>query len=227
MLAYHGCDITVRDRLVKGALARLTPSSNRYDWLGKGVYFVEGDAERALSFARRSSLQSDKLLSARPIVTPAVVGAVLRVSHCWDMTKVAGREDYQWALEELRSVSASCGRAMPVNRPVGPLDEVTLIRGLDCAVFNMGHEARARDGLPAFQLVRAAFYQGRPIIESSEFRSGTHIQLALVDQRCVVGWFLPEGLGSSLLSEAELAHADAAMLRAVRARTATKPRVRA
>ncbi len=116
---------------------------------------------------------------------------------------------------------------MPINRPADVHDDETLIRGLDCAVFNMGHEVRERDGIEPIQLVRAAFYQGRPILDGGEFRSGTHLQLALRDPQCVIGWFLPEGVGSALLTEAELREADAAMARAIRARTASKPRVRA
>jgi hypothetical protein len=226
-LAYHGCDITVRDRLVKGALAHLTPSANRYDWLGDGVYFFEGDAERALNFAQASQRQASKLYSARPIVSPAVVGAVLCTSRCWDMTTMTGRREYQVAFEELRQSQELNGRPMPINRPADGEDESILLRGLDCATFNMGHRIRARDGLPAHQLVRAAFYQGRPVVDSSEFRSGTHLQLALVDPECLIGWFLPRELGSGLLSEQELQEADAAMARAIRARTANKPRVRA
>lgn len=227
ILAYHGCDITVRDRLIKGQLPRLTPSSNRYDWLGEGVYLFEGDAGRAMEFARAACHQSAKLLSVRPIVTPAVVGAILCVSRCWDMTTVDGRRDYVMAHARLRDAQDTAGRPMPTNRPSDAFDEDTLIRGLDCAVFNVGHEMRARDGSPPIQLVRAAFYQGRPILDGTEFRTGTHLQLALRDQQCVIGWFLPEGVGSSLLSEAELKEADVAMARAMRARTAGKPRVRA
>ncbi|WP_343627545.1 hypothetical protein [Roseateles sp.] len=54
VIAYHGCDVTVRDRLIRGTLRQLSPSANRYDWLGSGVYFFEGDAERALDFATTS-----------------------------------------------------------------------------------------------------------------------------------------------------------------------------
>ncbi|WP_431258953.1 hypothetical protein ACQ86G_01270 [Roseateles chitinivorans] len=227
IIAYHGCDITVRDRLVKGHLPRLTPSSNRYDWLGEGVYFFEGDAQRAMEFAEAACLQSSKLLSARPIVTPSVAGVILCVWRCWDMTTVGGRQDYLEAHDELRKVVSATGRSMPINRSADALDEETLIRGLDCAVFNMGPEMREREGLGPVQLLRAAFYQGRPILDGSEFRVGTHLQLALRDPQCVIGWFLPEGVGSALLSEAELLEADAAMARAIRARTANKPRVRA
>ena len=80
VLAYHGCDVSTRDRLVRGTLPHLAPSANRYDWLGGGVYFFEGDAERALSFAKSASMQPARHLSARPVVSPSVVGAVLCVS---------------------------------------------------------------------------------------------------------------------------------------------------
>ncbi|HEY1398849.1 hypothetical protein [Roseateles sp.] len=227
ILAYHGCDVTVRDRLVKGLLARLKPSTNRYDWLGDGVYFFEGDAERALSFAESARRESEKLLSARPIVTPAVVGAVLSVSRCWDMTTMSGRRAYRSATDELRVAQDLRGRPMPVNRAADAEDETVLLRALDCAVFNIGHEMRERERQLPYQLVRAAFYQGKPVVDGAEFREGTHLQLALRDPRCVIGWFLPEGVGSALLNEAELREADAAMARAIRARTANKPRVRA
>ncbi len=226
VLAYHGCDVTVRDRLVKGALAGLTPSSNRYDWLGDGVYFFEGDAKRALSFAQAAQRQTDKFYSARPIVTPSVVGAVLCITRCWDMTTTDGRWEYRMAFDELRQLRTSMGRAMPVNGPAHEGDDALLLRGLDCAVFNMGHRIRERDGLLSHQLVRAAFYQGRPVIEASEFREGTHLQLAVRDPQCVLGWFLPEGVGSAVLSELELQEADAALALAVGARTASKPRRR-
>ncbi len=227
ILAYHGCDITVRDRLVKGTLARLKPSVNCYDWLGDGVYFFEGDAERAFGFADASHRAAEKLLSARPIVTPSVVGAVLAVSRCWDMTTVSGQRIYQSALAELRVSRDLCGRPMPVNRAADLEDETVLLRGLDRAVFNIGHQMLERDGQPPFQMVRAAFYQGRPIVDGGEFRSGTHLQLALRDQQCVIGWFLPKGVGSALLSDRELVEAEAAMTRALGARTANKPRMRA
>ncbi|MGY8524630.1 hypothetical protein [Paracidovorax citrulli] len=45
LVAYHGCDIVVRDTLVAGKLAALRHSRNKYDWLGPGSYFFEGDSE--------------------------------------------------------------------------------------------------------------------------------------------------------------------------------------
>ena len=55
LIAYHGCDATTRDDLVTGAIPCLAQSRNRYDWLGPGAYFFEGDDRRALKFAMFNS----------------------------------------------------------------------------------------------------------------------------------------------------------------------------
>lgn len=226
VIAYHGCDVTVRDRLIRGTLRQLSPSANRYDWLGSGVYFFEGDAERALDFATTSCDGPQKLLSARPIVNPAVVGCVLCVSRWWDMTTLEGRRSYLNALSDLQACQSHAGRPMPINEAASADDGSTLLRRLDCAVFNIGHLTRSQQGLPSYQAVRAAFYQGKPVTDTSEFRAGIHLQIALRDPRCVLGWFLPEDVGPALLSDSELSVADAELVEAIRLRSALKPRVR-
>jgi hypothetical protein len=44
LVAYHGCDITVRDSLVTGRIV-IRDIRNEYDWLGSGSYFYEGDPQ--------------------------------------------------------------------------------------------------------------------------------------------------------------------------------------
>jgi hypothetical protein len=39
VLAYHGCDLAVGERLLDGDAFK--PSNNDYDWLGPGIYFWE------------------------------------------------------------------------------------------------------------------------------------------------------------------------------------------
>jgi hypothetical protein len=46
---------------------------------------------------------------------------------------------------------------------------------------------------PPFQAVRAAFHQGEMVAPTSGFHMSTHIQIALRDNSCVLGWFLPKG----------------------------------
>ena len=99
VVAYHGCDITVRDDLVTGKLSHLTHSKNRYDWLGPGAYFFENDLERAYLFAKASAGAPEQLYTAKPIATPAVIGAVLNISNWLDMTHQEGIQLFKEADE--------------------------------------------------------------------------------------------------------------------------------
>jgi hypothetical protein len=226
ILAYHGCDISVRDRLVRGELAKLNASANKYDWLGPGTYFFENDCARARHFARSSFEDPDKHYTKQPIAQPAVVGAVLRVSRWLDMTTQEGMGNWMAAYETLVVDRRREDKPMPENERVDEQDEVVLLRQLDNAVFTLLPKVRAGSNLPEIQAVRGAFYQGKPLASSSsEFREHTHVQIALIDPRCVQAWFLPAG--DRLLSDEELLEAQALLAEAKAQRTRDKPRTRA
>ncbi|MES2160633.1 MAG: hypothetical protein V4476_05720 [Pseudomonadota bacterium] len=195
LVAYHGCDITTRDDLVSGKLAYLDHSKNPYDWLGPGAYFFEGDAERALMFANASHNNPAKMYTAKPIGTPAVVGAVLRVQHWLDMTTQDGINEFILAYPALLVGLAATGSPVPKNAAASEDDADIILRKLDNAVFTFIHDIRANSSpqLSSFQAVRGAFYQGAEVAPKSGFRVGTHVQIALRDNSCVVGWFLPKG----------------------------------
>lgn len=224
VVAYHGCDATVRDRLVKGELKELTPSANKYDWLGPGIYFFENDLERARQFAQAAHQNPTKLYTKTPIATPAVVGAVVRISRWLDMTTQFGLANWVAAYKSLQSSQRKAGKEMPRNEPADGEDATVLLRQLDCAVFTTLHQMREEDGLPDMQAVRAAFYQGQPLASStSEFREQTHVQIALRDANCVVGWFLPPG--DKILTSTAYDAAQERLEAAKRERTASKRRV--
>lgn len=42
VLGFHGCDASVGEAVLSGK-KWLEPSENRYDWLGSGIYFWEGN----------------------------------------------------------------------------------------------------------------------------------------------------------------------------------------
>jgi len=203
LVAYHGCDITTRDDLVSGKLAHLDHSKNPYDWLGPGAYFFEGDAERALMFANASHNNPTKMYTARPIGTPAVVGAVLSVQRWLDMTTQEGIHEFTLAYPALLSGLAATGSPVPKNAAAGEDDADIILRKLDNAVFTFIHDIRANSSppSPSFQAVRGAFYQGAEVAPKSGFRAGTHVQIALRDNSCVEGWFLARG--NKLLNEAQ------------------------
>lgn len=223
-LAYHGCDVSVRDQLVRGSLSGLTASKNRYDWLGPGSYFFVNDPARALHFAHASRDNPDKNYTRQPIVRPAVVGAVLCVSRWLDMTTQEGMGNWLSAYETLVEERGAAGKKMPENKKADDEDEVVLLRQLDNAVFTLLPKVRAASKLPEIQAVRGAFYQGKPLADSSsEFREHTHVQIALIDSTCVQGWFLPPG--ELLLSDGDLAQAQANLTAAKQDKSNTKPRV--
>ena len=187
-----------RDALVSGRLARLDQSQNKYDWLGPGVYFFENDPERALRFAEASQQHPDRLYTKQPIVTPAVVGAVLRVQHWLDMTTQSGITEFANAYEALSQVK----QQLPTNRQARSDDRDFILRQLDNAVFTYLHEFRRERAMLEYQVVRGAFPQGDDVNPHSGFRRDSHIQLALRDQACVVGWFLPSD--AKLLTQEDL-----------------------
>lgn len=103
-----------------------------------------------------------------------------------------------------------------------------VLRQLDNAVFTYLHgvrdDRRQNDSLVSeYQVVRGAFPQGTEVNPNSGFRRDSHIQLAVREQRCVAGWFLPPG--AALLPTDQLADREAE-LAAAKARF-RKPRRRA
>lgn len=224
LVAYHGCDITTRDDLVSGHLKHLNHSANRYDWLGPGAYFFEGDVERALLFAQTSHANPAKRFSAKPIATPAVVGAVLDVQYWLDMTMQTGIKEFSAAYQAMAEGLRMANAPIPANRKAHETDTDVLYRALDNAVFQWIHQRRESQlpALPPFQAVRAAFPQGEKIAPTSGFNARTHIQIALRDNACVVGWFLP--LDAELLSPQQYIDAKERMDAAVAKNK--KPRIR-
>ncbi len=85
VLGYHGCDQRVGEQLLSGVAFK--PSNNDYDWLGPGIYFWEANPLRGLEFAREVSKRT-----ASKISKPFVIGAVIDVGLCLDLTTSNGLE---------------------------------------------------------------------------------------------------------------------------------------
>jgi hypothetical protein len=216
LLAYHGCDASTRDDLVTRRLSTLEHSRNEYDWHGPGIYFFEGDPQRALGFAKASARRPEAMFTKRPIATPAVVGAVICAHSCLDMTVQKGLDEFEQTLEQLESL----GTPLAVNEPNRPL-----LRKLNNQVFTSLHAVRSALHYAPYQLVRGAFVQGAPLGDShSGFNRDNHIQIALCDPNAILGWFVPKG--DRLMTTTEYVDARAA-LNALPIGAARKPRRRA
>ena len=180
VLGYHGCDERVKERLLSGAPFR--PSNNDYDWLGPGIYFWEANPSRALEFAAEASVRPPS-----KIQKPSVIGAIIDLGLCLDLTTSSSLEWVKIAYGSLVEVTQAAGLDLPKNSG----DE--LKRNLDCAVIRRLHTILEIEGLPAIDSVKGVFNEGKPAYPGSGFREKTHIQLAVCNSQCIKGVFrVPE-----------------------------------
>ena len=175
VLGFHGCTSEVAERLVLRQ-DHFKPSENSYDWLGHGIYFWLEDPLRACEWAQRHVRNDGD-------GQPAVIGGVIDLGRCLDLTTMAGIEAVQSGYEALKAIFHSgltskdvrkagldfllpyfdeTGGCMPENEPADEKDGDRLIRRLDCAVINMTCRIHEEKNYP-FDTVKGVFSRaGRP-----------------------------------------------------------------
>lgn len=173
VLGYHGCDAEVAERLLAGDPFRF--SLNEYDWLGSGAYFWENDAKRGLQWANEA-------VGRGRVRQPAVVGAVIDLGLCLDLTTQSSLEVIRTAFTGLKRLTDELGEDLVRN-----LDD--LRRPLDNAVFNYLYESMPE---PKFQTVRGMFTEGGELYPGAGIRAKTHVQIAVRDVACIRGVFRPQ-----------------------------------
>jgi hypothetical protein len=176
VLGYHGCDRQVGERILLGKPFR--PSNNDYDWLGPGVYFWEANPQRGLDFAQETAARKRSNIGE-----PFVIGAVIELALCLDLTTSAGIEWVKIAYDSL-AASAAVGK---VELPRNSADR--LRRNLDCAVIRRLHSILEAQALPAVDTVRGVFTEGRPVYPDAGFDAKTHIQIAVRNLDSIKGVF--------------------------------------
>jgi hypothetical protein len=188
--AITGFHATRRD-VVEALLAQPAawmPSSNAYDWLGRGIYFWEGDAVRGLQFVS----------TRKPGTDAEVIGADIELGNCLDLTTQRGVKVLRKAYLELRRLYRTERRKLPVN---GGKGRDKPLRWLDCAVVNYAVLAAQEDGAP-FDTVRAAFPEGEPIYPGAMLTEHAHIQVAVVNPSAIRAVFRPAERGYAVGVEA-------------------------
>jgi len=180
VLGYHGCDESVAAKLVAGEA--FVPSRNDYDWLGDGIYFWEANPRRGLEFAEEVK---DREGAHSTIKTPAVVGAVIDLRLCLDLSTSAGVTEVRSAYRSFASGMQLAGQTMPNNR--GGRDLV--LRDLDRAVIEHLHAVRQRDEFPDIDTVRAFYFEGDRLFPDAGFFEKTHVQICVRDPGCIHGVF--------------------------------------
>ncbi|MEO7312890.1 MAG: hypothetical protein ABIX01_21070 [Chitinophagaceae bacterium] len=138
----------------------LNASKNDYDWLGNGMYFWENNQQRALNFA--TDLK-DNPSNKSVIQRSAVIGAIIDMGVCLDLTDASGIKLVLESYETLRSTCKFLGLEMPANKGTHFSNDL-LLRNLDCAVIENLHIQRAKNNLRPFDSVKRCFCRGQPTI---------------------------------------------------------------
>lgn len=185
ILGYHGCDQKVAKAVVAGK-SDIKPSQNDFDWLGHGSYFWESDPSRAMEYAEWK-------VSRREFETAAVIGAVIDLRNCLDLTNRRDLELVKFAFNIYTLNQNSMKLPMAKNKPAnGDVTGELLLRYLDCAVINVLHYLNDNSKTNEnFDTVRGMFTEGGPLYEGAGFQVKTHTQVAVRNPRCIKGYFLP------------------------------------
>ena len=180
VVGYHGCDLDLAHKLVMGQ-ERIRAENRNYHWLGSGIYFWENDQDRALEWAHEKA-------SRKEIRTPAVIGAVIELGRCLDLSVRENVPLVRGAYDSLTALFDQSGKPMPQNKPA-PKDPRPdkVLRFLDCAVLNHLIDKDEKD----FDTVRGLFVEGEPVYEGAEIYEKTHVEIAVRNTGCIKGIFLP------------------------------------
>ena len=113
----------------------------------------------------------------------AVVGAIIELGLCLDLTSTAGVRQVRIAHQRLVEIHAVAELPLPENNPDG------LRRNLDCAVVTALHGIRREANEPAIDTVKGVFIEGKPIYANAGFHEKTHVQICVSNPDRIKGVF--------------------------------------
>jgi len=188
VLGFHGCDRSLRDKIVIQQEKLLKPSTNNYNWLGNGAYFWENNYERALHYAK--DLKKFPQRTSSVVNEPAVLGAVIDLGYCLDLLDSEFLILLKDGYSLLETIHFSKKLPIPKNLPIKKEGDL-LIRRLDCAVIETIHEFNRSTNRQAFDSVKGVFFEGDELYPNSGFKEKNHIQIAVRNPNCIKGYFIP------------------------------------
>ena len=183
VVAFHGCDLEIGRKLLNYDL-RIAPSENEFDWLGDGAYFWVDSPQRAVEW---TVWKSDR----GAIKSPGVIGAFIHLGLCLSLADHGVMEDIKNAYARLKSLHEVSSKPLPTNEL--KRDGFYLKRFLDCAVIDMVHFLRSAEGKPEYDTVLGVFEEGKQVFPGAGFKEKTHIQIAVRNPNCIIGYFQVQG----------------------------------
>ena len=187
IIGFHGCDESVVRKVVNGEES-LIPSTNDYDWLGNGIYFWENNEARALQWATELSKRKGS-----SIKKPAVVGAIIDLGYCFDLTDSTYLQELKDAYDIFVEICQRAGKTLPKNTDIGTSTD-KLIRKLDCSVIQTVHLINQDANKRAYDSVKGVFWEGHSLYPNAGFAEKNHIQICVCNPNCIKGYFLPRDI---------------------------------
>jgi hypothetical protein len=177
---FHGCDKSVRDKIVSSEIEHIRHSKADWEWLGAGQYFWENSYEMALDWAhyiKRHPMPN----SRNPILEPSVIGAIVDLKNCLDFLDVKHLQLLKTSYNIIKD-----SPTLPKNSLTNPA-----VRKLDYYVIENIHRYIESDGLPQFDSVRSVFVEGELTYPTAGFKDKNHIQICIRNSDCIKGYFIP------------------------------------
>ena len=195
IIGFHGCDEKVQKSLLNQP-NKIQGSDKPYDWLGHGMYFWENNFERALQWAK------DKERKGK-IVKAAVVGAVISLDYCFDLTDTNFINQLTQYFELMKDEYNQINKELPENKNVKQdKNKDLLLRDLDCAVIEFMHQRITEEigkdlkekgfsDYKVFDSIRGLFTEGGAAFPGAGIQKKNHIQICMRNNNCIKGFFLP------------------------------------
>lgn len=185
VLGFHGCDKSLAESIFAGK-KHLQKSTNKYDWLGNGIYFWENNPQRALEYAKE--LKDNPQRCSEKIITPAIIGAIIDLGHCLNLLDSKSIKMVKEANSLYEYSCCEAGYPIAENKPAKKSKDL-LLRFRDCAVLEFLHATREKNEHQPFSSVRGMFAEGTPLYENAGFHEKSHIQLCIRNPNCIKGYF--------------------------------------
>jgi hypothetical protein len=195
LIGFHGCDSSVANSFIDNP-DHIKISTEKYDWLGHGLYFWENNYVRAMEWAEAKKAQGK-------ISNPSVVGAVIQLGRCCDFLDSKFIKTIQSYYEIMLEEYQISGTELPENSDAktDPHKD-KLLRTLDCTTIEFMHskisdqikEDTASVGFSNFRhfdSTRGVFTEGGQAFPGAGILEKSHIQICVRNLNCIKGFFKP------------------------------------
>ena len=163
-IGYHGTSRSAAATIIRDGFLF---SSNRFDWLGDGVYFFQEAPERAQAWAVERHGPDEA----------AVLRAAIDLDGCMDLLDPAWFRLLTEAHDAVVEQTRRAGQRLPKQEG--------LAHGVDRLVINYAIGILEGQGQP-IRSVRGVFAEGRPAFPGSALLDQAHIQLAVRDTGAIL-----------------------------------------